>query len=651
MSKKLWTPLHLHSQYSTLDGLSQAKHIRKRCVELGYESCAITDHGTIAGTIALAQEFKDEKTGIKTIFGNELYLTQDLSTRDKKNRGLSHLVVLAKNLAGWKTLVQITSDTNRAEHYYYKPRTSLLRLGEFLDGNIVSFSGHPGSDLANILFTDAKAAYGAKSITAAQALVDPDAITKCIALARLYEDLFGKGNFFIEVQLIDPTMPASSLIGDMLREVSKKTGIPCVGTADSHYSWKEQAEDQRILLCSLFHKTLKQCYTAVSDDEDFGLSGFFRSSNFHIPSVEEIAAVNNDEEMENSMLIAQMCENYSVFSKPKLPKFDCPDGMGSPEYLRKLCRDSLAQKSHLDNQTYRDRMEQELAVFEKAGISSYFLVVQDYVNVAKARGELIGAGRGSAAGCLVSYLIGITRVDPIEHDLSFERFYNEGRNTPEKTALPDIDIDFMKDHRHKTTQYIRDKYGKDRVGNMVTFARMQGRSAIKEVLRAHGVASNDEMNRITGAIPDESSIADELQDMREAGVEPSIIRWSLENRASKLSEWCRLSDDGELEGPLAYHFAQAMRIEGTKKSQGKHASGLIVSLEPLSDVCPMIQDKSSDELMCGLEMGALEAMGLVKLDVLALNTLDVMQDVHDILLYGEAKLQFEEQLEEQDALC
>ncbi|NDB84409.1 MAG: trans-splicing intein-formed DNA polymerase III subunit alpha N-terminal partner DnaE-N, partial [Alphaproteobacteria bacterium] len=239
-----------------------------------------------------------------------------------------------------------------------------------------------------------------------------------------------------------------------------------------------------------------------------------------------------------------------------------------------------------------------------------------------------GPGRGSAAGCLISYLVGITKIDPLEFDLLFARFYNAGRNSADHISLPDIDMDVPGKHRDAIIGYIKDKYGHDRVSQMLTFGRLQGKSAIKEVLRINEACSFAEMNAISNCIPDEAKISDQLAEMDDE--DRSIIRWALINNADDLRDFCRINDNGELEGEYADYFNQAIRIEGTFKTQGKHAAGVVISAEPLCKVCPMVKQKGSQEKIAGLEMADLEALGHVKFDVLGINLLDKIMKIQEI---------------------
>jgi DNA polymerase III subunit alpha len=240
----------------------------------------------------------------------------------------------------------------------------------------------------------------------------------------------------------------------------------------------------------------------------------------------------------------------------------------------------------------------------------------------------------SAAGCLVSYLIGITSIDPIEYDLLFDRFYNAGRNTSDRISMPDIDVDVPINKRENIIEYIKEKYGYDKVSQMITFNTIKGRGALKDVLRVYGNIGFEEMNKITKNIPDESKISDELQEMREETGESSIIRWALENRSEALKEWCYLDENNELQGPLAKRFDQAIRLEGTKSNQSRHAAGIAISSEPLDQICPMVYDSKNDQLIAGMEMQDLENIGIIKFDILGIAYLDKVMLISDLLKEG-----------------
>ena len=362
----------------------------------------------------------------------------------------------------------------------------------------------------------------------------------------------------------------------------------------------------------------------LQKDEDFENKHFFTSESYHLKKPRD---AGKDKKMFDAIAA---CEEYEITGKPMLPEFDVPDGFDNDEYLKELCRhgwkSKLAPAGKVKDPTQRDvylqRVKKELEVIFKANLSGYFLIVQDIVNHVKDRGWIAGPGRGSAAGCLISYLIGITEVDPIEFDLLFERFYNEGRNTEDHVSLPDVDMDVPAEHRDEVIDYIKEKYGVNKVSQMVTFGKLQGRAAIKEVLRINDAVSFSEMNAITDSIPDEAKISDQLEMMEDK----SIIRWALENESEALKSWCYYDEDGNLDGPLSHYFEQAIKIEGTNKSQGKHAAGVIISKHPLAEVCPMVKDKNG-KMIAALEMNDLEAMGHVKFDVLGIDLLSKIMEI------------------------
>jgi DNA polymerase-3 subunit alpha len=646
-------PLHCHSHYSLLDGLSRGAQLAERAHKIGCPGIALTDHGTLAGTVSFLKAMKGAcarcgrqenqhyqggpcdyaRGSLKPILGCEFYVCQkDAAYRDKDNGALSHLCVLAKNRDGWRGLIQASSASNRPDLFYRKPRLDLDRLAGFARGQWVVFSGHLGSDLANVCFAEPKLAYRARSYEEAKALAKPWPQLKkdLLALAGRYQELFGKGNFYLETQLIDAdNLPASVIVAKALRWAAKQLGIPCVATPDAHYPGPEDAADQRIQLCSALGTTLKEVGRRLAAAEDVMLGAFFQSNRYHVPTPDEMAAIHEPDELLNTLRAAEQCEAFDITGPPQLPQFPCD--RAPAEHLRALCEAGWRRKveGRVPREkwpAYRGRLESELKLFNEVGLAPYFLIVEDVCRYAH---EQLGCktmrGRGSAMGCLITHLLNIGDCDPIEHGLLVERFYNAGRNTPGKPpSLPDIDMDFPVGKRERVVAYARAKYGEAHVCQMATYGRIQGKGALTEVLRAHDWGAHDERKAITAHIPDEAKIADQLQEMREAGVEPSIIRWALEHNAKELAPWCE-EKDGQLTGPLAPYFAQAMRLEGVKKSQSKHAAGVIISPTPLADSCPMLFDKSTGRLIAAFEYTDLESMGFVKFDFLGIACLDKLQ--------------------------
>ena len=434
---------------------------------------------------------------------------------------------------------------------------------------------------------------------------------------------------------------------NVLKEVAEKGNIICVSPDPNgfkklfcgnhfqynynkhkvYYVTQDEADCHRVLLCAGMKTTLKKVRLLLKNQQEVDNKEFFVSDDFYLPNTE---ASESYKEKDIVNQIADLCEEYEVADKPMLPEFACPEGMDADEYLTDLCRKGwrkrlLSTKKVKDKENeriYAQRIKHELKVIFKADLSGYFLIVQDIVNFVNSQGWLAGPGRGSAAGCLVSYLLNITGVDPIEYDLLFERFYNEGRNTEDYVSLPDIDMDVPAEHRDEVIDYIKQKYGEENVAQMITFGRLQGRAAIKEVLRINDAVSFAEMNTITESIPDEAKISDQLELMDDK----SIIKWTLENEPESLRNWCTMDDDGKLDGPLSHLFEQAIKIEGTNKSQGKHPAGVIISKHKLANVCPMTKDKSGDTI-AAFDMGDLETQGHVKFDVLGIDLLSKIMEI------------------------
>jgi DNA polymerase-3 subunit alpha len=619
-----YIPLHVHSHFSLLDGLSKPEQIADRCKEIGANACALTDHGNIAGSIKFYTAMK--KAGIKPILGCELYICDgDPKIKDKENRNLSHFIVLAKNYKGWKDLIRIVSESNKPERYYHKPRLDLKTLQKLNSGNLVAITGHLGSTLSDTILDN----YDLKS----------DWLELGIQHVTYLKSIFNN-YVFLESQLMDvENLTVQKILTDAIRHIGEQTSTYVICTPDAHYCRKADAADQRILLCNNLKTTFPEISRKISNDEEVPLGCFFTSDNYHIPSQEEIQSLHTEDEIKNTIYVANLIEDYDILSKPKLPPFECPDNQNPDEYLRQLCRNGWRDKiadiiSKDGQQIYVDRIKYELEVLQGAGLSSYFLIVQDIVDYVRKNSWLPGPGRGSAAGCLVSYLIGITSIDPIKYGLLFDRFYNAGRNSTNHISMPDIDVDVPIDKREAIIEYIKNKYGHDKVSQMITFNTIKGRGALKDVLRVYGNISFDEMNQITKNIPDEAKIADELQEMKEETGESSIIRWALENHADKLKEWCYIDENDTLQGPLAKRFEQAIRLEGTKSNQSKHAAGIAISSEPLNEICPMIYDSKNEQLIAGMEMQDLENIGIIKFDILGVAMLDKIMTIRFLLQQG-----------------
>lgn len=449
--KKTYFPLHVHSDNSLLDGLSKPSQIARRCKDVGLPGSAITDHGNVSCAVSFISAMN--KMELKPIIGCEMYICeQDASIREKGNGALNHLVVLAKNKKGWEQLIKATSESNKPENFYRKPRLSIEQLSNFADGNLIAFSGHLGSRLSNDVFSDIKKSCDCKTENQAKKTTNEDWVYRGTKTIEKLKNAFGKDNFFIEIQLIDgKRVPAMRVLASGLRYLAKKTNTKTIGTPDAHYAKKSDAIDQRILLCSSLNLTFNEVYQKINRGENVGLSSFFASDNYHIPSYEEMIQYGNTEnELENTLLIADFCDTYELSAPPMLPKFSCPGGLKSNEYMIQLLKKGWKElypkikrvidtSSHTE-QEYIDRLKMEMEVLMEAGLADYFLVVRDIIKWARNQEQLTGAGRGSAAGSLVLYLLGVTHIDPIEFNLLFERFYNSARNIPKHVSFEEDDF-------------------------------------------------------------------------------------------------------------------------------------------------------------------------------------------------------------------
>ena len=439
-----------------------------------------------------------------------------------------------------------------------------------------------------------------------------------------------KNGWFDLIEMVSSLDENGKMNNEFARSVMKKDNLISISNniIPSYYTKSEQAQLHRILLCSKLKTTLPKIQKDIRNnnlDPEY-LEYFTKDDKCVKPS-------KVTKELQN---VYDSCEEYEILNPPMLPTFVCPDNLSQEKYLTVMARKGYTKfvsKKVGDDESlkilYGDRFRKELKVIKDADLFGYFLIVQDIIrHIEMDMGCLAGPGRGSAAGCLISYLIGITKIDPVEHDLLFERFYNAGRNTGGHVSLPDIDMDVPGKRRDDVIDYLKNTYGYEHVSQMITFGRLQGRSAIKEVLRMNEACSFGEMNAITKSVPNEAEISDQLVEMDDE--DRSIIRWSLLNRADELRDFCQISDDGKLEGDYAEYFQQAIDIEGTFKTQGKHAAGVVISKDKLKNVCPMVKQKGSTEKIAGLEMADLEALGHVKFDVLGINLLDKLMKIKEL---------------------
>lgn len=623
---KSYTLLRSRTDYSLKRSPTNSEDMIARAQELGLNGMALTDAGGISGAITFYKKFAKAK--FKGIHGELLNICEGAATdKSPENKQTSQVGVLAKNLKGWKQLIKLTSAANISDHYFDKPRLDLLTLNQYTSsGDLIGFSGAPGTTLGDSIWDDRKAAYSCKNIGDVGEFLHGDFLDRILVLAEQHRDVFGAENFFLELNRINERVsPATKVLNEILQDVSNNLGIKRVASADAFYPTADNSRDQQIMMCAAFKGSLENIRFKLEESDEPNLIQFFDGNFRHyIPSLQEMQEVHSGDEIENTNLILSMVEDYDVTGPPMMPKFSCPNGMNEDTYLKELCRKGWKDRFGVGfkNQVYVDRINMELQVFSRWQLSGYFLIVQDYIAYMKNRGRLLGDGRGSSSGCLISYLLKITEVNPIPYGLSFERFFNEGRCQPGRAKIPDIDTDFPRAYRYEVYDYLKDKYGKDKYGKIMTFGTLKGKAALKEVLRVNNVCDAQTMNQITQSIQDEAKISDELQTMKELGVEPSIIMWSLENKAKELHQYCYLDDNGSLQGEFSKQFEQAIRLEGCRRDISRHPSAVVISNETISNLVPMIYDETSDDPMIGMTMGCVEDVGLIKLDILSLGTLD-----------------------------
>lgn len=562
--------LHVHTEYSLLDGASRIEDLIGRAKELGMPAIAITDHGCMYGAVDFYKQAL--KQGIKPIIGCEVYVAP--RSRLEKSAGADteayyHLVLLAENEKGYRNLIELVS-RGYTEGFYYKPRIDREILRTYSEGLIGLSACIAGEVPAMLLKGDAA---GAREIT------------------QEYCEILGKDNFFIELQ--DHGMEEEKRVNSQLIALAAELGIGLVATNDLHYVRQEDAESHDVLLCIQMGKTV---------DEENRMR--FPSNEFYLKSAAEMAALfpANPEALSNTLRIAERCNVSFEFGVLHLPQFPVPEGQNAESYLRKLCEEKLFWRYREITQEIRERLEYELAVIEKMGYSSYFLIVWDFVNYSREQKIPVGPGRGSAAGSLVSYLLGITSIDPLQYGLLFERFLN-----PDRVTMPDIDIDFCYERRSKIIEYVSARYGADRVAQIITFGTMAAKAAIRDVGRALNMTYSD-VDRIAKLVPNELGIT---------------LKRSLE-----ISKELRQSYDSE---PLITRLLDlAMAVEGLPRHASTHAAGLVISKYPLTQHVPL-QNSSEGFLTTQFDKDRIEEIGLLKMDLLGLRTLTVIGDALELV--------------------
>ncbi len=572
--------LHVHTQYSLLDGANQIDALVQEAKQFGMPAVAVTDHGNLFGAIEFYQ--KATAAGIKPIIGCEAYLAPK-SRFDRESQFAHneyyHLILLAANQTGYQNLLKLASKAY-LEGFYYKPRVDKDLLAEHHEG-LVALSGCLSGEVPS--------------------LIGKDRLEDAARVAAEYRDLFGKDNYFLEVQ--ENGVPEQQIANQGLREIHKKLGIPLVATNDCHYLKKTDAKVHDILLCLQTGKTVNEPNRLR-----------FNTDQLYVKSTEEMLAAFREwpEAVWNTSRVAELCELNFTFGKSHLPHYTVPKGDTLETYLDKLAQKGLAERlrerpSRIPEEQYRRRLREELAVITSMGFAGYFLIVWDIINFARSRGIPVGPGRGSSAGSLVAYALRITDLDPLVYGLLFERFLN-----PERVSLPDIDMDFCMDRRPEVINYVVDKYGKDHVCQIITFGTMKAKAAIRDVGRVMEMPYA-EVDRIAKLVPDQLNITlDEALD-----AEP------------------RLRELVDTDAKIREVFETARALEKSPRHASTHAAGVVISQDSLTAHVPLYKGtKETDEIVTQFPMGDVEKVGLVKFDFLGLKTLTMIAHAERLLNAG-----------------
>ncbi|MCL2751962.1 MAG: DNA polymerase III subunit alpha, partial [Firmicutes bacterium] len=602
-----FTHLHVHTEYSLLDGAIPHKSLFKRCGELGMGAVAMTDHGNMYGTLkfdaaAMAYTHGDKidpakffnkysEYKVKPIFGCEFYLTSDMSVT--ANTGgmpkLNHLILLAKDLTGYHNLVKLNSAAF-LEGFYYKPRIDKKLLRKHADG-LVCLSACLAGEIP-------------------QALLKGD-FELAVKLAEEYKGIFAPGDFYVELQ--DHGIDEQRRILPLLAKAASLAGVKAVATNDAHYLRREDAEAQRVLQCISYKTTLNE--SSRGDDGDY-----FPTDEFYLKSGEEMEALFKDcpEAAAVTAEIADKCSVRLEYEKRLLPGFTPPDKTTPADYLRKLTIEGLRRKYKTVTEEIRARAEHELEIIENSKFVEYFLIVYDFIRQAESTGVSVGPGRGSGVGSIVAYATGITKVDPIKYGLYFERFLNA-----ERVSMPDFDIDFCIDGRASVIEYVVDKYGKDNVAQIITFGTLSMKSAVKDVGRVlgYGYAETD---RISKAIPFMMDKAARLAHV--AGLEQPRVKPGAPVPNFVIPEVKQLYDTDEAAKRI---IDMAIKLEGLPRNPGMHAAGVVICCDPISNHVPL--QMSRLDVTTQFDKKEVEKLGLLKMDFLGLRTLTDIKKALDFI--------------------
>lgn len=567
--EKNFTHLHVHTEYSLLDGFSRVKTLVKRAKEKGMTAVAITDHGCMFGAIDFYKAAKAE--GIKPIIGCEVYTApRKLTDKDPNyDKHQGHLVLLAKDMTGYKNLIKIVSKSY-VDGFYYKPRTDMDELKKHSQG-LIALSACLAGDVPRAIMNGN--------------------YDKARKLAMEYRNIFGNGNYYLEIQ--DHGLPEQKQVNTEVVRLSRELNIPLVATNDVHYVDKDDAKIQDILMCLQMQKTI--------DDEN---RMKFPSDEFYLKSREEMEQLfpELEEALDNTNEIAERCNVEFEFHKYHLPRYDVPEGYTTNGYFRELCQKGLVERYGEDcPEEYKERLEYELNTIENMGYVEYFLIVWDFINFAKQNNIMVGPGRGSAAGSIVAYTLKITDIDPMKYSLLFERFLN-----PERVSMPDIDIDFCYERREEVIDYVKRKYGEDHVAQIITFGTMGAKIAIRDVARVLNVSYN-KADQIAKEIPFELGMTiDKAMDSN-----PTLV------------------DLYESDAEAREVIDISKRLEGTLRHASTHAAGVVIARNPVDEYVPLY--KHQDSITTQFTMTTLEELGLLKMDFLGLRTLTVIRDALDLI--------------------
>lgn len=576
-NKPKFVHLHVHTHYSLLDGLTRVDELVERTKELGMEAAAITDHGVMYGVIEFYQKAKN--AGVKPIIGVEMYIAENMHDKRPNTNGKNyyHLVLLAENNTGYSNLIKLATAAH-LEGFYYKPRIDRELLRQHSQG-LIGLSGCLAGEIPSAILSRNE--------------------ERAKRLAIEYREIFGKDNFFLELQH-HPHLEEQEIVNRKLLEFSKELEIPLVATQDSHYPRSEDARAHDVLLAV-------QTGNQVEDKDRLTL----RNDDFSFLAPEKMIENFRDipEAIENTVKIAERCNVEIELGKTKLPEFPLPVGYDADGYLRKLVYEGLSARYGANvGKEVITRLDYELEVIKKTGFASYFLIVQDFVNWAKKQGIIVGPGRGSAAGSLVSYLLNITNIDPLKYDLLFERFLN-----PERVSMPDIDLDFDDARRDEVFNYVKEKYGSDHFAQIITFGTMAARGGIRDAGRALGF-SYDFCDRIAKLVPFNPN-----QNEKQGFLKKCL------NDSEELRQVYYTDNDAKTV------IDAAMRLEGVARHSSTHACAVVITPRPLTEYLPLQKDTSEGNIITQYEMHAVEGLGLLKMDFLGLANLTIIGDALQLI--------------------